>query len=227
MYSSFYRLQNITKALICLPFLASPALSQDVGPYVSIFGGLNLANDSDIRVEVPSGTFFSSGTMYYLDGAIGGVAIGHRWANGTAVEGELAYSRNPFDYETLAAVPGTISLDGEFETITLMANLYHFYENDSAFTPYVGVGAGVAFMEVSSITAGATDRFNGSDIGFAYQAIAGVSYRVMERTDIAFEYRFSGTSTATVSDNLAGTGNVTTHFDRTNQSFMVKLTYSF
>jgi hypothetical protein len=94
--------------------LTAPAHSQEANAYVSVFGGVNFAENSDLRVELP-GPMTILGTMHYLNGHIGGVALGRRWDSGFALEGELAFSRDGLDYETLAGV-GTLAIDGGVKT---------------------------------------------------------------------------------------------------------------
>ncbi len=212
-------------AMLMLAAMAAPVSSQEVKSYASVFGGANYPQNSDLRVELAGPTTIL-GTMHYKDGGIAGVALGRRWANGNAIEGELACSHDPLDFETLSGV-GTLTLDGGVKAYTLMVNGFHFFENESALTPYIGAGAGIASMRVSALAAGSTDRFRDTDVGFAYQAIAGVSYRIGERTDLALEYRYSGTSRASFTDNPGGTGRVTSRLDRTNQTIVLKLSYSF
>jgi opacity protein-like surface antigen len=85
----------------------------------------------------------------------------------------------------------------------------------------------LALTQVSALAEGSADRFRDSDIGFSYQAIAGVSYRIGERTDLAIEYRYSGTSRASFTDNPGGTGSVTSHLDRNSQSVLLKMNFAF
>ena len=221
----FCRSVQTAAAMLMLPLMAAPAHSQEVSSYASVFGGVSYAEDSDLRVEL-TGPFTILGTMHYLDGGIGGVALGRRWANGNAVEGELAFSRDRFDYETLTGI-GTLDVDGGIKTYTVMANGFHFFENESAVTPYLGAGVGIALMRVSALAAGTTARFRDDDIGFAYQAIVGISTKIAIQTDLAFEYRYSGTSKASFTDDPDGSGSVTTDIDRNNQSVVLKLSYSF
>ncbi len=212
-------------AILMLPLMSAPAHSQGVSSYASVFGGVSYAEESDLRVKL-TGPITILGTMHYLNGGTGGVALGRRWANGNALEGELAYSRDRFDYENLVGI-GTIAVDGDIKTYTLMANGFHFFENESAVTPYVGAGAGIALMRVSALAEGNTARFRDDDIGFAYQAIFGISTRIARQTDLALEYRYSGTSKASFTDDPDGSGSVTTEIDRNNQSVVLKLSYSF
>ncbi len=225
MAAHFFESVQIAAAMFLLPLLTAPAHSQEASSYVSVFGGVSYAEDSDLRVELAGPTTIL-GTMHYLNGETGGVAVGRRWENGYAVEGELALSRDRFDYETLTGI-GALAIDGGIKTYTLMYNGFHYFESDSALTPYVGAGAGIALMRVSALAAGDTARFRDEDIGFAYQAIAGVTYRIGRQTDLAFEYRHSGTSNASFTDDPSGSGSVTTKVDRSRNSVVLKLSYFF
>ncbi len=225
MLKQFCRTFSCTSALLLSPFISSPALSQDATSYVSIFGGVNYAPDSDLRVEL-TGPVTILGTMYYQSGAIGGLAVGRRWASGYAIEGELALSRDNFDYETLVGV-GTLDVDGGIKTLTLMVNGLHHFESGGTLTPYVGAGAGIAVMSVSALATGSTARFRDTDVGFAYQGIVGVSYEIGAQRDIALEFRHSGSSNARFTDDPDGSGSVTTEIDRANNSVLLKMSYSF
>jgi opacity protein-like surface antigen len=87
---------------------------------------------------------------------------------------------------------------------TLLFNLYYDFHNDSAFTPYLGAGAGVGFIRT---------KFSGHDpdIGgessrtfhntvFAYNVGAGVSYAFTDNVSADLAYRFLGLTYNEIND---------------------------
>ncbi len=144
-------------------------------------------------------------------------AFGRRFGNGLRAEIELAYQTNDVDTHRgvqaagialdaedvgvlisgapqQGATVGAIVADGRgaVDTTFLMANLYYDFTPLGAFTPYVGVGAGVGFANVD---------YSPSDVGiiddeetvFAYQAIVGASYAFNDRTALFAQYRYRAT----------------------------------
>ncbi len=63
------------------------------------------------------------------------------------------------------------------------------------FTPYVGAGVGFVNASLSGarLAGSPIGTYNGSDTGFAYQAIAGVSYAVTPRLSLTVDYRYVAT----------------------------------
>lgn len=82
---------------------------------------------------------------------------------------------------------------------TMFVNAYYDFHNQSRFTPYLGAGAGLAFVrskgciDIKDIT----DGWPGSSTGghtktnFAYNATAGVSYALTKSIDLDLAYRFA------------------------------------
>lgn len=110
-----------------------------------------------------------------------------------------------------AAVDASTNFDIEIGNIqTLMANLYWDFHNDSAFTPYIGAGIGMAFIQtkgsvfVNSTLAGApagnfstgTNLGSKTNTNFAWQVGAGCSYDITETVALDLGYRFMGLGTA-------------------------------
>ncbi|MDR2819911.1 MAG: outer membrane beta-barrel protein [Desulfovibrio sp.] len=85
---------------------------------------------------------------------------------------------------------------------TLLFNLYYDFHNDSAFTPYLGAGAGVGFIR-SKFTASAglaNDSETYSQTVFAYNVGAGVSYAFTDNVSADLAYRFLGLTYNEIND---------------------------
>src|SRR5262245_42614755 len=110
--------------------------------YVSLFGGASFLEDVDTNYD-------GNGEEYSVEtktGYIVGGAIGARIWDPLRAEIELSYSRwNGDEYSSSGGDSG--SVDGHIEAAYLLGNLWFDLNMDSAFTPYVGGGAGIAFVD--------------------------------------------------------------------------------
>src|SRR5471032_2460443 len=155
-------------ALVVMPVVAQ---AQDITPfqgfYVSAGGGAtwSLNNGS-------SGV--STSTGYLFGGEAGYDFVGPRVSLG------VGYGRIP----TNAFVPGTV-LSGGTSQIAVMANAYYDLMPASIITPYIGAGAGVAFVD-------GNQQFGSTQ--FAYQGMLGVAYHIDSNWSIGLEGRYFGTT---------------------------------
>ena len=167
-----------------------------------------------------------------FDGGLGilaGVALGYRMGN-FRIEGEYFYRNAAHDGTD---VPRNADYDPstlpQFETVqdavddvlthNFFANLYYDFHSDSKFTPYLGMGVGLASVTVEYRTlwhrsgisqtkvldnsqggqelnqklAGTItgDRAKLSDLLFGYQALAGVDYQVSDPVSIGLKFRWA------------------------------------
>lgn len=91
-------------------------------------------------------------------------------------------------------------VDVECNAQTFFANVYYDFENDSAFTPYVGVGAGVAIIKAEldgmlrvvfpPIIQEEKGTFSDEVTNFAWNAGAGCSYAINDDWTVDLGYRF-------------------------------------
>ncbi|HEY5910793.1 MAG TPA: porin family protein [Verrucomicrobiae bacterium] len=172
---------------IGLVFLAEePASAQNFGPYLKASGGMNLVSDSDLQINAVDGRM-SLDTGYRVDGTLGYEL--NRWL---AVEVEGGYTENNLDKVTLGANQLRLHGDSSFSQIPVLANVVLRYENDSAFVPYVGAGAGgvMTKLRIASESADDSDK----DTVFAWQGKVGVIYKIDERAWIDAEYKLLSTA---------------------------------
>ena len=71
----------------------------------------------------------------------------------------------------------------EIQLWDLLINAYADFENTSAFTPYIGGGAGYGWFDFNS-------GFDYNDTAFVYQGTAGVAWRMSHNAMIDLHYRF-------------------------------------
>lgn len=118
---------------------------------------------------------------------------------------------------------------GTWNSSTLFANLFWDFHNDTAFTPYVGAGLGMAFNYVGyDFTDNNGNKFSADDrfTNFAWNVGAGVAYNFNENFAVDASYRFVGLGYNEVSATSNGRkyeiGN-----RPYNNEFMVGLRFAF
>ena len=120
-------------------------------------------------------------------------------------------------------------IKGIWNNSTLFANLFWDFHNDTAFTPYIGAGLGLAFNYTGyDVTANNGDKYSVDDrfTNFAWNAGAGVSYSFNDNFAVDASYRFVGLGYNEVSATYNGQkyeiGN-----DPYNNEFMLGLRFAF
>ncbi|MBS0541120.1 MAG: outer membrane beta-barrel protein, partial [Proteobacteria bacterium] len=180
-------------ALVALPVMAQ-AQTPSSGFYIGAEGGLNwLLNSTIINQSVSPQTGWAAG------GKIGYDFVGPR------VELEGLYRSN----STNAFNSGGRGLVSQINQVSAMANLLYDFAPGATITPYVGAGAGVAFVDGDSSL---------SSTQFAYQGIIGLGWNVDSNFRVDLDGRYYGTSNPTV----AGTT-----WTNNNFSVMLGLTLKF
>ena len=163
------------------------------GLYVGAGAGLNFRHDTESRgIELKSGV-----------GGVGVGSLGWGFGNGIRAEIEGSYRENEIDKLTVQGVPSVTGRSGYVRSYGVMGNALFDLNLDSFFglplAPYVGVGAGYIWQEIKNARfarGGTNFRIDDQDDGqFAYQAIAGVAFKLFDVPGLAFtaEYRFLGT----------------------------------
>jgi len=193
-------------ALAIVPF-AAHAQSQS-GAYVGLRGGgnwllNNVANISGTATVsgVGTGPFNSTTNASFNTGWAGGGFVGYDFV-GPRLEVEALYRDNKGTAYSSVPVIGVGTLrvtsnDLDEAQTSVMANVYYDFLANQAFTPYVGAGAGVAFINRT----GQLTRTN--DTEFAYQAIVGVGYKATPKVRLNLDGRYYGTLNPTFNDNIA------------------------
>jgi len=138
--------------------------------------------------------------------AVGGKA-GYDFV-GPRLELEAGYGQIPVS----ANIPGT-AINGKVGQLTVMANLLYDFMPTSVITPYIGAGAGIAFVD-SNASLGSTQ--------FAYQGMLGVAYNVSEQLRFMVEGRYVGTTNPSVNTPF---GNVS--FQNQNILALAGVSYKF
>lgn len=81
-----------------------------------------------------------------------------------------------------------------FNNSTLFGNVYYDFHNDTAFTPYVGAGLGLAFnyfgMDVKDRTGFSYANQDERRTNFAWNVGAGVAYAINDQLSVDAAYRY-------------------------------------
>ncbi|MCW5737220.1 MAG: outer membrane beta-barrel protein, partial [Enhydrobacter sp.] len=189
-------------ALVALPALAQAQSLQYPGFYAGIEGGGTWMFNNNVTTP-----FGQTGTMYPQIGWAAGGMIGYDFV-GPRVELEGIYRNN------MATVgSGTFNAFGASkDDIGILANILYDFNAGGKIVPYIGAGAGIAFVRTSALNT-ATDTTQ-----FAYQAILGVGYNIDPMFRVNVDARYYGTT----NPYLGGTG-----YTNNNLSAMLSLQVKF
>ncbi|HYD29682.1 MAG TPA: outer membrane beta-barrel protein, partial [Azospirillaceae bacterium] len=167
------------------------------GFYLGAGAGVNLLRDADIN---GAGLGILDPDLEFETGFAGALSAGYKFGFGLRPELELSYRRNRMD-----DVSGAQTLvDGDSRSLSLLANLVYDINTGTAFTPYIGAGAGFSRVWYDNLLTSAGNSVDDSDTVFAYQGIAGVAYSVMPNLDLTLDYRYFATKDPDFTSNLGG-----------------------
>ncbi|MBS0540461.1 MAG: OmpA family protein, partial [Proteobacteria bacterium] len=166
-------------ALALLPVASQAQSLQYPGFFAGVEAGGNYMFQSGITSPFGQANMYPN-IGYSFGGMIGYDFVGPR----VALEGLYNNSR-----ATVSG--GTAAYGATKDEIAAMANLYYDFNAGGTIVPYIGAGAGVAFIKESAL--GQQDNTT----AFAYQGIIGVGYNIDSQFRVNLEGRYFGTSTPT------------------------------
>jgi outer membrane protein OmpA-like peptidoglycan-associated protein len=190
------------------------------GFYVGGAGGVNWSRDAKYEDRTAGGSV----TVDYDRGWVGALSVGYATAIGVRTELEANYRwGNKVDGDN-DPTPG--AWGGKTRSLGFMSNLLYDINTGTPFTPYIGIGAGLARVksELNFNTTGGSLRYlSDEDWVFAYQGIAGVAYNVTSNLALTADYRYFATQEPKFDTRL----RTTAEGQYRNHSVMVGLRYSF
>ncbi|MDO9079784.1 MAG: outer membrane beta-barrel protein, partial [Desulfuromonadales bacterium] len=151
--------------------LTSTAWAQNPGPYIGLLVGgqfLAPAESSDSL-----GTF----NLEYQAAPSGSVVLGWQLEAGSNIgEGrvELEYTRRSNRLDQAEFSDGKVTADGDVTADSLLINTFGVYRSKSDWTPYLGVGLGIARITAADLTVTGQPLSDDDALVFAYQFGAGV-----------------------------------------------------
>jgi outer membrane protein OmpA-like peptidoglycan-associated protein len=195
--------------------LSSHAQNVVPGFYVGIEGGLNWMFNNffdtnlsfsfyPVPLGVPTNASFNTGSA--LGGMVGYDFVGPR------VELEGLFRQN--NGTISSNVPPRTILSGDIASgginvnqTSVMANVYYDFMADQAFTPYIGAGAGVAFVNTNIgqqfLVTPLNFNISNTSTQFAYQYMMGVGYKITPNLRLNLEGRYYGTTAPSFQGNAS------------------------
>ena len=143
---------------------------------------------------LPSSTTIG-GTFSGTTGMLADVVAGYDFV-GPRVELEVGFGFIPFT-ASLANTAAQSNFSGSAHQLQVMGKALYDFIPASTITPYIGAGAGIAFVDSNSFLGNTT---------FAYEGIVGLGYNIDSQWRVALEGRFLGTTTANVIINGVNVG---------------------
>src|SRR5476651_47045 len=190
----------VAAALAVLPIAAQAQSLQYPGFYAGIEGGGNYMFQTSVA------TPFGQNNVYPNIGWSAGGVIGYDFV-GPRIEVEGRY-----DYNSATVSGVTNPFGAAKDSIAVMGNLLYDFNAGGTIVPYIGAGAGAAFVKTSAL--GLQDN----NTVFAYQGILGVGYNIDPAWRVNLDGRYFGTSAPT----LGGQG-----YQNNNVIAMLSLQYKF
>lgn len=200
------------------------------GLYIGAVGGANFLQREQVRVAIPGSPGPRYGKSGFDTGYVGIGSIGYGFGNGLRLEAEGNYRRNDYGHGSAG-----FATSGREQKYGAMANALFDLDVGSPYVfPYIGAGVGYAWIDQRAgfVLPPYTGSIDSRDGGFAYQAIAGLSFPIPPVVGLSLvaEYRYyavSGDHTygARV-NNVAASGQYETRGDY-NHSLMLGLHYAF
>jgi len=113
-----------------------------------------------------------------------------------------------FIYNSVKSVTGAGSVDASLSHVPIIANVVLRYEQpDVKWVPYAGAGAGGDLSILTLDNVGNVDGTS-SSFEFAWQAFAGVRYKLNEKMSIGAGYKYYSVDNATWDVDVVGGGTV-------------------
>jgi len=192
--------KTLSVILGCLIVLCFTPAAYSGNVYIGGNIGLAMQSDSEMKIDgfdemigMPADVELEFETGFVVAGSVG-------YDFGPArVEGEVSYQKNNFDKLTVSAsgMSASIDLSGDATSLAFLANGYYDFVNNSAFTPYVSGGIGIAnisYNDISSPSMDINSEGDEDDTVFAYQVGAGIGFAATETLTIDLKYRYYGTA---------------------------------
>ena len=206
-----------TTLLLSSLLAPSSIANESKGFYVSVGGGLAVPNDS-------KGDSTLGGTAYAIkfendDTGLFSVGIGKEFSDFRV---EFNYSQATVDSNSFSVLYGGAEVNDtstyplESDVKSYMIYGYKDFPNETKFTPYAGVGLGIASFSADNQTArvaGTSYQFKGGDESvFSFGLKGGASYEIANNTSLYSEVMYQNFASYEISES----GFETVNYDSTN-----------
>lgn len=190
------------------PNIPPPPVEYGSNWYVRIDGGIKFYRDPVITFDEPTLGYDVPGAGEFINESISrsglvGVGIGFQLSNHFRADMTIDYEWPGEIYgELLCPAPCTIATDPEYSietadltVLTILSNFYFDLPMSHGFTPYVGVGLGVARLTTSNVVGlnpdGSTGTWAGASTwNFAWALMAGIEKELNDNWSVDTSYRY-------------------------------------
>ncbi len=183
-------------AVASLAFV-SAANAGPQGWYIGLEGGATWIDDVDVVEDGLPDAQSSFDTGWTALGT-----VGYAW-NSWRFELEGGYRDNELDIFTVGVTDYTGG--GEFNEFSGMLNALYDWDFSERFGLFVGAGAGADYVRYKNDSGYHTVPIHDNDTVFAWQAMAGLNYRLSSRTDLVLAYRYFNADSPEFTDSILGT----------------------
>ena len=195
-----------TAALVALPVMAQAQSQPNAGIYIGGEGGLNWMFNTTANTASGGAAKIYPATGWAAGGMIGYDFVGPR----VELEGIFRQNQATRQFQQFNA-------GANFNDTAIMANVMYDFRMGWPIVPYVGAGAGIAFVNASTLGGSATST------QFAYQGIIGVGYEIDQNWRVNIDGRYFGTTNPTINSPLLGG----VAYNNNNITLMASLQYKF
>ena len=157
----------------------------------------------------------------FKDGFAVAGAGGYKWSESVRTELEISYRENKVKNFNTSSTPWT----GTQRDTSAMGNVVFDIPTGGRWTPYVGAGIGIAWMNWDQFKGLGPTVYDGTSSKFAWQGIAGISVNVAPRLQLALDYRYKGSNHHAYLGSAAGTR--ITNYDARQHTVMLGFRYAF
>lgn len=177
----------LVTCLSVMTLSAVPAMAAQ--GYLDLSLGYNKVSDADHVVSDGYGAV--KGHLEYDMAMYTSAALGVDFGQ-FRVEGEIGYAASDFE-ETNRTLRRAGAYDGEVTSSSVMLNGYFDAENNSRFTPYVGLGFGFASVDFTYVNNRLDENaVKDDDLVLAHQVMVGLEFELNSSVAICAEYRYFG-----------------------------------
>src|ERR1044072_6249860 len=177
----------VAGALVALPSMGH---AQEFAPLPGFYIGAGAGAVWYLSSTTSVGGSFSSTTGFLADIVAGYDFVGPR------VELEVGFGFIPIT-ANLAGTAARSNVSGDAHQLHVMGKVLYDFIQASTITPYIGAGAGIAFVDGNSFL---------QNTVFAYEGILGVGYNIDSQWRVALQGRYVGTTNANVVINGVNVG---------------------
>lgn len=189
-------------ALLVVTSLPSMASAEGTGVYLAPKFLMSFQNTGNLsRSSALKGAGLDNYSQFTLGGALAaGYDLWPQHMLPVRIELELALRGNSKENWT----GGNKEVKGTWNSTTLLANVYWDFHNESAFTPYVNAGLGMAFNYAGYDVAVGSTNFSMDEqrTNFAWNVGAGLAYSINESISVDAGYRFLDLGTTEASATI-------------------------